>query len=494
MVQAAEVEPPITAARLPGLPAIVEPLRRFFSSRGLPAYLVGGVARDALLGRETLDIDIAVAGDVGLAATEAAAALGYRVHALDTARRIFRLSPGHGAPWVDISPLRGSIWEDLGGRDFTIDAMAIPLMGRADLIDPYDGASDLERRKVRALSSGVFEDDPARLLRAVRLSAQLGFDVEPATRGWVKARAGLVSSVAAERVRDELMKLLGARSTARRIRDMDELGLLRRVIPELEDARGVAQPKEHYWDVFDHSIETVGQVERLLQSGEGRDLLGTEAYLENLDEYFAQPASDGHSRLNLVKLAGLLHDISKPATKTVEPSGRIRFLGHHVEGSRVARDILTRLRFSRAGVELVSTMIENHLRPGQMAKRGEIPTRRAVYRFHRDLGEAAFDTVYLNMADYLAARGPALDAEDWRYRRQVAGHILRGRFLEERTTRPLGLVNGHDIMNELGIAPGPRIGEMLEMVREAHASGEVSTKEEALRLIAVKLQPGGPGA
>ena len=139
-------------------------------------------------------------------------------------------------------------------------------------------------------------------------------------------------------------------------------------------------------------------------------------------------------------------------------------------------------------------MVENHLRPGQMARKGELPTRRAVYRFHRDLGEAAVDTVYLNLADYLAARGPDLDEDDWDYRRDVARHILRGSAASERATRPATLIDGHDIMRELGIAPGPKVGEMLEMVREAHSSGCVSTKEEALSLLAGELRAGGTGA
>ena len=408
-------------------------------------------------------------------------------------RGIFRLSPGDDAPYVDLSPVRGSIEDDLAQRDFTIDAIALPLTGDAVPVDPYDGASDLDRRVIRALSSDVFVDDPGRLLRAVRLAAQLGFDIEPSTRAWIESNAGLISSVAPERTREELLRLFGSRDTVRWLREMDELGLLCRIVPELEEARGVAQPKEHYWDVFDHCIETVGQVERLLQSEEGAGFLGDDIPVDARD-YFSQHGSDGHMRLNLLKLVGLLHDISKPATKTVEPSGRIRFFGHDTEGAEVAGNILRRLRFSRAGIDLASTMVEHHLRPGQMARQGELPTRRAVYRFHRDLGEAVVDTVYLNLADYLAARGPDLDENDWDYRREVARHILRGNATSEGTRRPPGLIDGHDIMRELGIPPGPKVGEMLEMVREAHSSGCVSTREEALSLLAGELRAGGTGA
>ena len=493
MIQVSEAEPPTIALHAPLLRESVEPLRRFFASQGLEAYLVGGAVRDSLLGADILDLDIAVLGDAGLAAGDAAAALGWKAHPLDSDRGIFRLSSGDDEPYVDLSQVRGSIEKDLSQRDFTIDAMAVPLAGYAAPVDPYGGAQDLDRRLVRALSPSVFADDPGRLLRAVRLAAQLGFEIESSTRAWIKSNADLLSSVAPERTREELMRLLGGRDTARWLRELDDLGLLCRIIPELQEARGVDQPKEHYWDVFDHCIETAGQVERLLQSEEFSGFLGDDIPVDAHD-YFAQHASDGHSRLNLLKLVGLLHDISKPATKTVEPSGRIRFFGHDAEGAEVAANILRRLRFSRAGIDLASTMVEHHLRPGQMAEKGELPSRRAVYRYHRDLGEAAVDTVYLNLADYLAARGPDLEESDWDYRREVASHILQGRAGGEGTARPTRLIDGHDIMRELGLPPGPRVGEMLEIVREAHSSGCISTREEALSLLASELRAGGTGA
>ena len=168
-------------------------MRRFFASRGLVAYLVGGAVRDALLGMESLDLDVAVQGDPARVAGGAAAALGWKAHPLDAGRGIFRLTSGTG-PTVDLGPVRGSIEHDLAQRDFTVDAIALPMTDDAVPIDPYGGALDLDRRLIRALSPGVFVDDPGRLLRAVRLAAQLRFDIEPSTRAWIMANAGLVSS------------------------------------------------------------------------------------------------------------------------------------------------------------------------------------------------------------------------------------------------------------------------------------------------------------
>ena len=258
----------------------------------------------------------------------------------------------------------------------------------------------------------------------------------------------------------------------------------------------MAQPKEHHWDVFDHCVESAGQVEMLLQ-----ERSRSEAYphslaprFESMDAYFAQGAGDGYSRLELLKLTGLLHDISKPATRTVEPSGRIRFLGHHEEGATVAGQVLTRLRFSGTSVGLVSRMVLHHLRPSQMAERGMLPTPRAIYRYYRAAGDAAVDTLYLSLADYLAARGPDLGSRDWEDHCEVIGHILREGPAPAADERAPRLIDGHAIMSSFSLPPGPEVGRLIELVSEAQASGEISTEEEALRLVETSLRDGGSGA
>lgn len=480
------------------VPDIVQTLRSFFDNRETRAYLVGGTVRDTILGRETGDVDIAVEDEPAQVATLLASRLGLKAHCLDQQRRFFRLSH-HGNPtWIDINPISNSIYDDLARRDFTIDAMAIPLTNYGDqaIIDPHGGATDIPKREIRAISSKVFRDDPVRLFRAIRLAANLDFRLETKTRSWIKENPSMILCVSPERIRDELLKLLSATSSTKWLRELDDLGLLPVIIPEIECLRGVAQPKEHYWDVFNHCIETPGKIEQILQSPDEINTtnLGTLREWTNIDQYFARHASDGHSRLNLLKLAGLLHDISKPKTKTIEPTGRIRFFGHHTEGSKVAKGILSRLRFSRAGVDLVGTMIAHHLRPGQMAEKWKLPTDKAVYRFHRDLGDAAVDTVYLNLADYLAARGPALEEDDWAYRLQVAERILRGSPERQENKEVSRLVDGKDIMTEFNIPSGPRIGELIAIVEEAQGTGEVTTKQEAFTLVARRLKVGGNGA
>ena len=482
------------------LPPLVKTLRDHFASGHATAYLVGGVVRDVLLGRDTFDVDLAVERSAHEAGMALAERLGGRVVTLDDSRDIVRVVLGsdHAATNIDISSYRDSIEEDLSRRDFTIDAMAVPVsqtqFGAAQIapIDPHEGARDLREGRIRALRPSVFKDDPARLMRAPRLAVQLGFRIDEDTAESIRQHAYLVSGVAAERVRDELLKLLAEPGAAASLRLLDELGLLTQVIPELGDAQGVTQPKEHHWDVFNHSVETAGRVDWLMGGSPEANAFVAEAvpWSPSVADHFSELVSDGHSRLTLLRLAGLLHDVAKPETRTVEPTGRIRFLGHHREGARKAEHILGRLRFSRRGVELVSAMVEHHLRPSQMSQGGELPTPRAVYRYYRDVADAAIDTLYLNLADYLAARGPSLSRQEWSDHCRIIDRILEEGPANTSEERPPRLVDGHEIMHTFSLQAGPQIGSLLELVRESHAGGEIETKEEALELVRSRLHAG----
>ena len=494
-----------SVSRPSGLGKLIDTLGRFFASESVEAYLVGGVVRDLLLGRSGGDVDVAVAGGAQSIGGRLASSLGGRLVTLDPDRGFVRVVvPGPDAPThVDVVVMNVGIAEDLARRDLTVDAMALRLSETGGLsslesvIDPFGGREDLRGGVIRAVSPAVFKDDPARLMRAPRLAAQLRFTVDEETVGRIRRDAHLVSTVAPERIRDELLKLLAQPGAASRLRQLDDLDLLCRVFPELAEARGVTQPKEHYWDVFEHLIETVGQVERVLEAPSTTDegfVAGMVPPFEGMREYFDQEASDGHTRAVLVKLAGLMHDVSKPATRTVESSGRIRFLGHHTEGAEVAGRILRRLRFSGRGVELMRLMVGHHLRPGQMSQKGELPTGRAIYRYFRDVGDAALDTLYLNLSDYLAARGPYLQPREWEDYCRVVGYIL-SEGLERKAPQALPkLISGHDIMESFRLSPGPQVGKLVDVVREAQANGEVGSKEDALALVKATLDAGGGGA
>jgi len=460
-------------------------IRDFLGQRGLEAYLVGGPVRDAILGRKSRDIDIAVDGDALALAREIADGLGGSLVVLDEAHEVARvILRRHGEQWhVDLSTLRGTIQEDLASRDFTIDAMATRLPDMS-LIDPCGGYGDLEKKTIRAVDESAFAADPARLVRAVRLAQELGFTIEPQTETLISKNHALVARVSGERLRDELCRILATPGADAALRHLDHLGLLTAIIPELEAARECEQPKEHYWNVLEHSFETVAAVGQVLPREQGETPLSLPPPLA---DYFAEEVSSGRSRAVLLKLAALLHDIAKPQTKTIEGSGRMRFLGHGKLGAEVAGQVMERLRFSSRETRMVQLMIQHHLRPGQLAT-DELPSRRAIYRYFRDTAEAGIDILFLSLADHLATGGPSLDTEDWLLHTQRMQYLI-DRWHEEKTiVAPPKLVDGHLLMERFDLPPGALIGELLEAVREAQAAGEIETKEQALEFVAQRLR------
>lgn len=471
--------------------SIVARVAHLLAGRGVPAYAVGGYVRDLILNREPHDVDIALGGDDPLAVARAVAeALGGSFFVLDFDRGYSRvLVPGtrDGAVTLDFTPLQGSLLEDLARRDFAFDAMALPLSAIDDLgalVDPWGGRSDIQARIVRALSEAALREDPARLLRAFRLAGELGFRLDPHTATLLQACAPLVQTVSGERIRDEFCRVLdlpGARSW---LWEMDALHLLTEVLPEISPAKGVEQPKEHYWDVFSHLIETVGFFERILDPHERATdpVLALVPWDPLLDSYFNQETAGGRTRRTVTKLACLLHDVAKPQTKKFEPSGRMRFFGHAEQGAETARIVLERMRFSRREIAFAAKAIEEHLRPMQLSQDLAVPTRRALYRYYRDLGEAAPATLFLSLADYLAAKGPLLDMDDWRVHAEYIAVALAAGSTPAQVSPPPPLVDGHVLMRELGLAPGPMLGRVLAAVQEAIGVGEARTVEDALEI------------
>jgi poly(A) polymerase len=317
----------------------------------------------------------------------------------------------------------------------------------------------------------------------------LSFSIDTTTEALIQRDHELVTTVAAERLRDELCYILETPRAYHSFRYLDRLGLLDPIMPELAATKGATQPKEHFWDVFDHSLETVAAVERLLQEEGGGvedELLTLVPRSPDIARHFAQGIAGGRTRRALLKLAGLLHDLGKPITKTVEQNGRMRFLGHAKLGAAMAVQLMERLRFSNREIKMVQLMIEHHMRPGYMVAQ-EMPSRRAIYRYFRDTAEVGIDTLFLGLADHLAARGPTLDLDEWRRHQEMTQYILFKWFQEQATVVPPKLIDGHALIDKLGLAPGPQIGELLEAVREAQAAGEISTAEEALNFVIKRL-------
>jgi poly(A) polymerase len=459
----------------PDILSLLKRVNHSLTDRGITAYLVGGVVRDMMLGRQVEDIDIAVAHNALEVASRMADDLNGKYVPLDEDHGVGRVVlTAEERKWeLDFSTIEGGIEPDLARRDFTIDAMAIELgellrnPQSPVLIDPSGGQEDCN-------------------LGVIRVVTELSFMIDEDTEALIKRHAQLIGSVAGERVREELLRLLVLPAGGQHLESLEDLGLLDSIFPELVSTKGVTQPREHCWDVFEHSLRTVKAVDFLLREGDweyaGTEALETVPWSLELAQHFSREVGHGSTRKALLRLAALLHDIAKPQTKMVEPTGRTRFLGHPQEGALAVTDIMDRLRFSTREIKPVEIMVRYHLRPTQMSHEG-LPTNRAIYRYFRDAGETGIDILFLSLADHLATRGGNLDMAHWREHAEIIAHVLTRHAGEEKLTAPPKLVDGHDLINLSGLSPGPRFAEILEAVREAQAAGEVTTREEALQYI-----------
>ena len=441
--------------------------------------LVGGAVRDACLrrwsSRGAFDVDVTVRRGALALARRVADRVGGAFLALDPARGAARVITATGR--LDLTEWRApTLAEDLIARDFTVNALAVALRplvrdGAASIVDPSGGLADLAAGRLRPHDPRVVLEDPLRALRGVRLEATLGLRLTAAAVRAIRAAAPRLAEVSAERQRDELLVLLGLPRAGRAFRRLDALGLLTAVLPEVEAMRGSTQPRPHRFDVLEHSLRAVEGTDRLLAK---LSVLGPVA--DELPAHLAQDLGGGVDRARLLRLGALLHDVSKPETRAVV-RGRVRFFDHDVRGAARARAIAERLRLPGPAAATLERLVRHHLRPMHLAQTGEI-TRRARYRFFRDLAEDSRDLLLLVVADGAAVTGisPLLA---WR-RSWVVRELMAGWQDERAASGARPLLRGDDVMARFGLAPGPAVGALLDRAREAQALGLVRTAEDAL--------------
>ncbi len=441
-----------------------------FAAAGHELALVGGPVRDAFLGRPVNDLDLATSArpddiirivkpiadahwDIGRAFGTIGARLGEHTVEITT-YRADAYSPDSRKPEVAFGD---TLEGDLIRRDFTINAMALRLPGRT-LVDPSGGLDDLFARRLMTPGSpdDSFGDDPLRMLRAARFAAQLEVDLDPAVIEAMQRMRERLSIISAERVRDELVKLLSTADPRRGLALLVDTGLAELVLPELPALRLEVDEHAHHKDVYEHSLTVLEQAIEL------------------------EGARTPEAAPDLVlRLAALLHDIGKPATKRVEPGGAVTFHHHDVVGAKLARKRLTALRFDKDTITAVSRLIELHLR---FFGYSDAPwTDSGVRRYVRD-------------ADALLERLHILTRADVTTRNRRKEARLRGAYdeLEQRIAalaeqeelqaiRPD--LDGEQIMTLLGIRPGPVVGEAYRFLLELRLDAGPLGAEEAERRV-----------
>jgi poly(A) polymerase len=462
------------ADRLAASP-LVAASRRALDGGG-DAWVVGGAVRDAALGREVADLDLAVAADPGAATRAIAAELGEHAFELSAEFGTWRIVSREGAWQIDATALRGGgIETDLGERDFTVGAVAVPLAG-GDPIDPFGGLADLERQVLRTVGERSFGEDPLRLLRAARLAAELRLEIDPGTASLARAAAARAAEPAGERQLAELRQLLGGPDPLRGLGLLDELELTAVVLPELEALRGVEQGPNHHLDVHGH---TLAVLEHTLEVEEDLDRFAGERAAE-VAELLAEPLADDLSRGTALRFGALFHDIGKPATRG-ERGGYVTFVGHDGEGAEIVAGICARLRASRRLSQHLQALTLHHLRLGFLIHEAPLSPRR-VHEYLRATDPVSADVTLLTVADRLSARGagPLARPEMVEAHLGLARQMVAAALDWRRDGPPSPLLRGDELAAELGIEPGPELGRLLAELEAAQYAGEVGDRAAAL--------------
>lgn len=479
----------------------------------LPVYLVGGAVRDALLNRATHDLDFVLPGDGNQLARQVANALHVAFFPLDeergTGRVILphpdeRLAQAGERYFLDFAAFRGPDLEsDLRARDFTINAMAVDVRAPDQLLDPTGGAADLLAKRLRACSPTSLQDDPLRILRAVRLATRFNLQIAPETRQLMRAAVDGLENVSPERKRDEILRILGGDQVTTALRALDMIGALAPLFPELPALKGVSQSPPHVDDVWHHTLQTVqnlekglGLIGRLEHDPDaaasltmGLMVLRLGRYRQEIHTHLQNAVSMDRPWQALLMLAALYHDVGKPATRQVDEAGRIRFFGHDQVGAEMLVQRAQAMRLSNPEIARLKNIVRHHMRPHLLAQIEKLPTRRAVYRFFRDTGDAGVDICLLGLADVLATYGTTLRQDTWNHYLDIERVLLEAWWeTPEESVRPPVLVNGHDLIETFNLSPGPEIGQILEMIREAQADGQVTTQAQALELARQALE------
>jgi poly(A) polymerase len=436
------------AAQLAPLAGLLSQVGTWFAEAGFQVALVGGPVRDAFLGRlaSSPDLDfttdarpgelLELLGSVAEATWEVGirfGTVGARIWGREcefTTYRSDRYDPASRKPEVEFGD---TLLGDLGRRDFTINAMALQLPSLA-LVDPFDGLADLRAEVIRTPSSPEvsFGDDPLRMMRAARFSSQLAFEVDAPTLAAMHQMRDRLEIVSAERIKDELTKIVMSPDPRRGLTLLVDTGLADLVLPELPLLRLEADEHHHHKDVYEHTLTVLEQaivLEREHDPASGPDLT--------------------------LRLAALLHDIGKPRTRKFEGDGRVSFHHHEVVGARMTRKRMQALRFSNEHIDDVSRLVELHLRFHGYGT-GEW-TDSAVRRYVRDAGPLLTRLHKLTRADCTTRNRRRAQAL------QRAYDHLEERIVQLQAQEELDALrpdlDGQAIMRILGIPPGPSVGE-----------------------------------
>ena len=452
--------------------SILNNLASFFDNE---IYVVGGTVRDFLMGKISYDRDLIVVDEDAKSFSQKVAEFFDGVFIpLDEENKIYRIVLKDKKNFLDITnPIGGILEEDIMRRDITINAVAVNIKtGEIPSFCEF-GIQDIQNKIIREIKEENFTDDPLRILRVYRFFANLGFEISPELLNITKKHASLINKPAKERIEYELMKLFDGEFAAQALLKMDESEILEIIFPFVKELKQVPPNLHHHLDLFNHSIETVNQVQKFYEISS-----------KEVQEHLKKVDFGGFSRLAHLKLAALMHDIGKFSTWTIEPdTGRHRFIKHEDVGAKLAIPILKKMCFSNKQIDYISYIIKKHMYPTAVVSAPELNDK-VMMRYVRKSADNAIDTIIIAKADRVSAQGLEITKELVEENITLLDKLLQFYLNTKETLAPLPkLLDGRDVMSILNINPSPILGKILNELHEAQISGDILTKDDAVRFI-----------
>lgn len=449
-------------------------------------YVVGGYVRDFLLKKKTLDIDLVVSEKAESFVKKLVKRIDGKCFILHSDLQVYRVAVKNNPDieYIDVSLMQGkNIKEDLSRRDFTINALAVKIEDFDDIkknvIDYFGGIKDLKKKEIKAVSKKVFVDDPLRMLRAFRFASEYNFKISKETLSLIKKYSSKISTVAGERIKNELFRILSNKKSSQYISVIDNVKLLEKMFPVITKMKKSAQSfYYHPKGLFQHCFQTYEALENIF--------IKLDKYFPTskdiLEQHLNEPFSENVTRKNLLKFIAIFHDCAKPECAK-RMGNKMRFLGHEALGAKKTAQIMKELKMSNKEIDFVKAIISEHMRPSNLAKT-EVITQRAQMRLFRDIMENTPDLLILAMSDwhsYKTLKKKIYPKKVLQQQEKSVAKLIFSYFDFINKKPKDKIVDGNILIKEFRLKPGKIIGELLKYINNAYEEGRVKDKQQALK-------------
>lgn len=448
-------------------------------------YLAGGAIRDFFIKKEINNFDIVISEDNMNIAKQFADIKNGKLVNIDKSNSILRVvinNVENKEIVIDFCKMKGKdIYEDLSNRDFTMNALALKIEeGKVNfdkVIDPYGGLDHIRNGLIREVNENVFVRDPIRLLRAVRFMAELNFDISDATLELIKKNSFRIKEISAEGISNEIFKILSQKRSYYYFNFMDKhLELLGKIFPEIEPMKEVGRCKYHVVDSWTHSLHTMKVIEKIIYASDYFESHLKKAY----EKHTSQIMSNGHTRIQLIKLAALFHDIGKPKARWVDETGRVRFRGHEIVGAEIMSNISDKLKLSKKEKNFLCKIVKEHMWPLTLYKTNDV-SGKALYDLFKNFGEITLDIILIGLADIISTRQLLKPHEEMGMYKVHAEYLANNYLTRFKRLEDISsIVSGEDILKSFDIEDKTSISDIIDSIKKAIFFGKIPLERERI--------------